>query len=256
MSSSNNNNNNISTHIPILDGTNYREWKAQMTTFLQAAGLWLIVNGTIPQPVLGPAVAATATTPAILAVEQGDLLKWQISNQQALGNITLCLFHNVCNEVGTTSAQTWTNLETEFGSVGVSWIYGDFKALVGFKISGFQHPAAELQRFFTHLECLHANNMQIPNDLIRMIVLFSLPLRWDHVAAMYLQGKTTMTQITSVAVWQAIVAEFNQTGRGSLQHAHKISVVKREGEHLHYSQQQQGANRTPASSQGSSRQPK
>src|ERR1700735_3032235 len=117
--SSNNNNNNVSTHVPILDGTNYREWSAQMTAFLQAAGLWLIVNGTITIP-----------------TDAAEALKWQISDQQALGNITLRLSHNVRREVGTTSAITWTNLATAFGTIGVSRLYGDFRTLVNFKISG------------------------------------------------------------------------------------------------------------------------
>ena len=40
-----------------------------------------------------------------------------------------------------------------------------------------------------------------------------------------------------------------------MQHAHKISAIKRKGEHPHYSQQK-GANLPPASSQGHSGQPK
>ena len=168
---------------------------------------------------------------------------------------TLHLSHNVQNEVGATSTQTWTNLETAFGLVGVFCIYGDFKALVGFKISGSQHPVAELQHFFTHLECLRANNVQIPDKIVRMIILSSLIARWDHIAAIYLQGKTAMQQITSAAVQQAIVAEFDWMSRGSQQHTHKISVVKRKGKHPSY-QQQKGANDHPASSQGSSEQPK
>lgn len=79
--SSSNNNNNVSTHVPILDGTNYREWKAQMMAFLQASGLWLIMNRMIPEPIPAPAVAATATAPAVPAVTADDLLKWQISDQ-------------------------------------------------------------------------------------------------------------------------------------------------------------------------------
>ena len=102
--SSSNNVNAISTHVPILNGTNYREWSAQMQAFLQAAGLWLIVNGTITQP----------------TQSADEVEKWLVKDTQALGNITLRLSHNIRNEVGTTSAMTWTNLANAFGTVGVS----------------------------------------------------------------------------------------------------------------------------------------
>ena len=71
-----------------------------------------------------------------------------------------------------------------------------------------------------------------------------------------LQGKTVVTDVKSADVQQAIVAEFDRTSGGSsMQHTHKISMIKRKGEHPRYSQQK-GANSPPASSQGHSGQPK
>ena len=40
----------ISTYVPILDGTNYREWSAQMRAYLRSVGYWLIVNSTTTAP--------------------------------------------------------------------------------------------------------------------------------------------------------------------------------------------------------------
>ena len=37
----------VSTYVPLLDGTNYREWAAQMRAYLRSVGLWLIVSGAI-----------------------------------------------------------------------------------------------------------------------------------------------------------------------------------------------------------------
>ena len=48
--SSNQANPSISTYVPILDGTNYREWSVQMCTYLRSVGYWLIVNGTTTAP--------------------------------------------------------------------------------------------------------------------------------------------------------------------------------------------------------------
>ena len=98
------------------------------------------------------------------------------------------------------SAETWTNLQTAYGQVGISRIYGDFKALVSFRLSGTQHPAAEMERFNTSLQWLVANDIDLPDNIVGLMYLSSLPARWDHVAAIYLQGKNAITEITSVGV--------------------------------------------------------
>ena len=54
------------------------------------------------------------------------LTAWTLSDSMVNGNIKLCLLHNICNLVGDTSAQTWTNLATAFGAIGVSKLFVDF----------------------------------------------------------------------------------------------------------------------------------
>ena len=44
------NNQATTTYVPILDGTNYREWSAQMQAYLHSVGYWLIVYGTTTAP--------------------------------------------------------------------------------------------------------------------------------------------------------------------------------------------------------------
>ena len=145
------NNNNIATHVPILDGTNYREWESQMKGYLQSQGLWRVANGTV-------------TCPADdLAVEQA---KWDISDDMAQGALTLCISPNCCNHIGATSAEMWTALENAYGQVGISRIYEDFKALVSFKLSSTQHSAAEIERFNTSLQWLVANGIDLPDNIV------------------------------------------------------------------------------------------
>ena len=101
--SSNQATNSISTHIPLLDGTNYREWAAQMCAYLQSVGLWLIVSGTTMAP----------TDPA-------ELAKWTLLNSMANGAIELRCSLNIRDLIGNTSTLTWTALSTAFGATGVS----------------------------------------------------------------------------------------------------------------------------------------
>ena len=62
----------VSTYVPLLDGTNYREWSAQMRAYLRSISLWLIVSGTTTAP----------TDPA-------ELAKWTLSDSMANGAIEL-----------------------------------------------------------------------------------------------------------------------------------------------------------------------
>ena len=69
---------------------------------------------------------------------------------------------------------------------------------------------------------------------------------------MYLQGKTAHTQIDYTEVRNAIIAEYDRTGsvEGQQQHAHKISTVKRKGEHPSFSQQRSYSNAHKAKDEG------
>ena len=106
--------NAVSTHVPILDETNYREWAPQIKAYLLATSVWCIVDGTITCPPVGDAGLAT----------------WVTSDDMAQSNITLWLAVPIYNQVGATSADTWANLLAAFGMVGISCIYRDFKSLV------------------------------------------------------------------------------------------------------------------------------
>ena len=215
------NNNNIATHVPILDGTNYWEWESQMKEYLQSQGLWRVVNDMVTCPADDQ------------PVEQA---KWDISDDMAQGALTLHISSNCCNHIGAMLAETWTALGTAYGQVGISRIYGDFKALVSFRLSGTQHPAAEMEHFNTSLQRLVANNIDLPENIVGLMYLSSLPSKWD-VAAIYLQGKNNITEITSVGVCRAILAKFERTKTSNRHHANAgISGLKRHGKHPHYKQ--------------------
>ena len=84
-----------------------------------------------------------------------------------------------------------------------------------------------------------------------MLLLNALLPKWDHVATMYLHGKTDHTMIDYTTVRNAVVAEYDRTSAsaGTSQHVHKISAIKRKGEHPSF-KQQMGANQHKAESSG------
>ena len=129
---------------------------------------------------------------------------------------------------------------------------GDFKAVTQFHFSGMQHLVAEISHFNTHNQRLVASGVTLSGYILGMLLLRALPSKWDHVAAIYLQGKTAHTAIDYTEVRNAIIAEYNRTGTvgGQQQHAHKISAVKRKGEHPSFSQQRIYSNAPKAQGEG------
>ena len=123
----------ISTLVPILDGTNYREWAAQMRAYLHSVSLWLIVSGATVAP-----------------MDLVELQKWTLSDSMANGAIELRCSLNIQDLIAVTSAAMWTALSNSFGVTGVSRLFGDFKAVTQFCLSGTQHLAAEISCFNTH----------------------------------------------------------------------------------------------------------
>ena len=135
---------------------------------------------------------------------------------------------------------------------GVSYLFEDFKAVTQFRFSGTQHPAAEISRFNTHNQHLVASGVTLWGYILGMLLLGALPSKWDHVAAIYLQGKTAHTDIDYTEVRNAIIAEYDRTGTvgGQSQHTHKISAVKRKGDHPLFSQQRSNTNAPKARNDG------
>ena len=122
----------VSTYVPILDGTNYREWSAQMQANLCSVSYWLIVNGTTTAP-----------------MDPVELQKWTLSDSMANGAIKLRCSLNIQDLIAATSAATWTALSNAFGATGVPRLFGDFTAVTQFCFSGTQHPVAEISHFNT-----------------------------------------------------------------------------------------------------------
>ena len=91
------------------------------------------------------------------------------------------------------------------------------------------------------------------DSIVGLMVLSAMLAKWDHVSAIYLQGKTTIGQVSLSEVHQAVIAEFDQTGSGNQQHAHCITAVKRKGEHAKYKgAQNSNQSSSAAGEQGSS----
>jgi hypothetical protein len=79
---------------------------------------------------------------------------------------------------------TWTMLKKTFGAPTVSALYVDFKHILATKLSG-GNPIPEIEHLATLLG--HLNNMplQLSDILQVMILLTTLPSKWDSITQLF-----------------------------------------------------------------------
>jgi hypothetical protein len=231
--------------VPVLDGTNYRDWQVLMQSFLQMQDLWEVVGGTHRMPA---ALAQGATASQTTAYNEA-YAKWNSIDNKAIGAITLCITASLRHYRGTndTSRTFWNNLKTAFGTASMPAVYADFKQVVNIKLSG-GNPIPDLERMATLFGRLGANSLTLPDNLQALLLLASLPSKWDSVAQLFMQRTDLTTSLTFTNVRAAVTQEYERSNRPVDSSARKLSAVKRKGPDPNYrpqQQQQSGPSRQP-----------
>ena len=173
------------------------------------------------------------TQPELMA--QAD---WDETNLQVKSLIALRLSSNLRTHIGTTSEETWTSLDTTFGTPHFTGIFKDYELAHSIRLTMGENPEIQIQRLWTILECLRANGCVISNYLQCMLLLKAILKEWDTVAQIYCNGMQ-MTNVTFSGVRDTIMAEFEHTAHpAQMSHqADKISAVKRKGPSPHFNEQ-------------------
>ena len=241
--------------VPVLDGSNYRDWSVMMMSYLQLQELWEVVDGnlripTAPTPTTAADGTTTAPTRAVMAAYNEEYAKWNTADNKATGAITLRVHASLRHyRTANQSARTfWANLRNAFGAASMSAIYADFKAVIGTKLSG-GNPISEMERMATLFGRLATNQVVIAPQLQALVLLSALPAKWDSIAQLFMQRTDLNHALTFSNVRAAITQEYERQGRPIDKSAHKLSAVKRKGPDPAHCQQQQ-----PQQQPGTSRQ--
>jgi gag-polypeptide of LTR copia-type len=188
--------------IPVFSGANFRTWQQQMGDYLKFQELWRHVLGASTRP-------AVAVLPNQANLDA--LAEWDVKDEKTQGILGLRLSPNLRTHLGATAAISWAALDAAFRQPGMSSIYADLQAALHVKISGSQNLQVEMQRMLTLFERLNANGMAIAPPMQGMMLLNALPVKWDSVGMVYLQGQNVLANVTFAAVRDAIMAEFERT---------------------------------------------
>jgi len=193
--------------IPLLDGTNYRDWAVLMQSYLQMQELWDVVgrehySPNVPTPTrrttgTGDQRTTTEVPPTAEAMEayRTAAAKWSAADDRAMGAITLHLAPQLQHYCAVTARATWGNLQTAFGRTSMSAVYADFKQVLNTKLSG-GNPVPELELMATLFGRLQSNDLRIPNPLQGLMLLAAMPSKWDSVAQLFMQRTDLRNALT------------------------------------------------------------
>ena len=81
----------LTSFIPILDGTNYQQWASSMQSYLMSQGQWKCVKTGATAPVL----KSEATSEDKFTGTQEEIDSWHEDEEKALGNIRLRLHFTI-----------------------------------------------------------------------------------------------------------------------------------------------------------------
>ena len=104
---------------------------------------------------------AGAPTPAEALLQAA----WDKNLEQVQGIISSCISQMLHPHIGMTCAETWTNLQTRFGTPGVSEIAANMYAVYSMKLSLTHNPHPGMERMNILFEHLVANSVDFDDSI-------------------------------------------------------------------------------------------
>ena len=194
-----------------------------MQAYLQTQECWDVVSqdyhmpigpqGTPAQPARGTtaAVAAVPSTQEELDLYNEELPKWRKANNYVQGCLTLRIHHNLRHHCNTIAARMWHNFATEYGSASPSAIFADFKMALLIKLHG-GNLIPEIEKLATIFGRLATNHLPIAPQMQVIMLLATLPAKWDSVVHIFMQRPDLNNQLTFTNIHEVVGQVFERHG--------------------------------------------
>ena len=255
----------ISTLVPVLDGSNYGTWHKSMKAYLMSLGLWGHCSGSIDEPFKpddpekDKSKTASASDIENYKKDKAEydiaFATWSKDDEKALGAILLRTNNAIKEDVISkdTATEAWDYIANRYGQSSPSQILQDFKEAMSIRIKTDQNPSIPLDRMSAAFQRLANAKIHIPGPIQAMIAMSALPQKWEVLVPVIIQtveaSDLDLGEIREavVAQWQTENARHANNNNGNKkdkkQHnANKLSNVKRKRDDPSFSNQQQGDN--------------
>ena len=253
----------LSSLVPILDGSNYSMWHKSMKAYLMSLGLWGHCTGSITAPFEpeNPEKDKSKTaSSANIELYKKDKAKyniayaaWSKDDEKALGSILLYTNNAIKEDVTSKdlASEAWDYLTNCYRQVSPSLILQDFKEAMSIRIKADQNPSIPLDRLSAAFQRLTNAKIHIPSQIQAMIALSALPQKWEVLVPVIIQT-VNLDDLDLGEVREAVVAQWqtenartanNGNKKDKKQHnTNKLSNVKCKRGDPSFSIQQQGDN--------------
>ena len=209
--------NTLLSEIPLLDGSNYRQWERAMKAFLQTKELFKYLRDTFVEPLPLTEVEliqynSDATPEATIALLQRKVdlhVEWEDNNECILGYITLKISAPIQQIMANiTNARTlWNNLATNYSTTRSAGIFMDFQAVTDWKFNDRKDPQTSINELLARINHLTADGLTLPNNIQAMILLKAVLRNWDNFAGMIL-ATTAASDLTTARITPLIQEEW------------------------------------------------
>ena len=167
----------LTSLVPILDGTNYQQWSSSMSSYLMAQGQWKCVKPGASEP-----APPTSQVETEVETEKGkkkktetvwdwkdetylkNLAEWHEDAEKALGNIRLRLHFSISAQYAAMDnpSKLWEKLKEKYGSPGLHSAFIEFKQMFDTQIPHGQNPNPACDKIMAHFATLAAMKWDIP----------------------------------------------------------------------------------------------
>ena len=237
----------LTSLVPVLNGTNYQQWSAAMQSFLMSQGQWkctkpgAIVPGVTTVEV-EIEVEGELSTSVTATTGKEDLASWNEDAEKVLGNICLHLHHTIgyqFNEVAT-PAFLWQALKNRYGSQGLSRAFVKFKGLMDTVIPRGVDLSPAIDKIMSHYVCLQKMDLDIPKKIVRLMLIAKAPSSMESIVQLFstiLSNSTPQEQeekLDPERIALAMRSSWEAHGRAGVswfnqQQVKKLSAVKPAG---------------------------
>jgi gag-polypeptide of LTR copia-type len=202
--------NNTASLVPILDGTNYRQWAVAMKAFIMSTGLWAYVEGSVDREAF-PEKKDDLAKLSDTCKEEIHIAQraWDKDNNMVIRQIMLRLVPTVQQNHTTyvTSYWLWIALRDSYGKATASSVLKDFKDCLNACILLTANPNIYFNKMFGAFAWMSTADVAIPPQLQAMIALAALPQKWEMLISI-ITGDIEMDSLDLGKVCDTIITQF------------------------------------------------
>lgn len=225
--------NQLTTLVPVFDGSNWLPFAEAIEAYLMAQGQWYTVSEDTPS------VPATDADDA----DKSYYRQWKEDNLRAMGNIRLRCSPAIAQQIKgkTTAKEIYETLKSEFDKTGMASIFAEFKAALDISIPASQSPVLAIQKLNEHFERLKEYGVTLLDFIHGMLLVAKAPSYADLIV----QTTSQMDDVKKIKpkkLGQMISNAWDQVQGRRKQNAPSascISAIKQKKGEPNFQQQQQ-----------------